>query len=409
MARSTKRKNSSSKGQKEDATTAEAAATSRLESDLQASGLPEYLELQRTRVFCGADSNTSAKYFGSAHSFRSHGFSNAQSLEDFQRNVTIQVTRLDSESIEFDLIGVSPSFANALRRILISEVPTMAIEHVFFLNNTSTIPDEILAHRLGLIPIQADPALFECRGRVVQQDGVAVEEKDHRNTIVLGLKATCYNDVVDPKDPKNNDRRVLSKALKWFPKGSKMPGETHVTFTAEQDKIPGVTKIGPVHEDILIAKLSKGQEIELEAHCTKGSGSEHAKWSPVATAWYRLCPEVVLLKEVKGERADELLSKFPKECCPFYIEGEGSGRKVVVKDERPKVSCLERVRALSAEPKWEDKVQLRKIKNHFIFTVESTGAIPPEELLGTALELLSEKGQKLLGKLNEETLMNGIK
>ena len=81
-----------------------------------------------------------AKYFGSAHSFRSQGFDNSQSLEDFQRNVSIQVTRLDSESIEFDLIGVSPSFANALRRVLISEVPTMAIEHVFFLNNTSTIP-----------------------------------------------------------------------------------------------------------------------------------------------------------------------------------------------------------------------------------------------------------------------------
>ena len=50
------------------------------------------------------------------------------------------------------------------------------------------------------------------------------------------------------------------------------------------------------HQDILLAKLRPGQTIQLEAHCTKGTGKEHAKWSPVATAWYRLHPEVVLLK-----------------------------------------------------------------------------------------------------------------
>jgi DNA-directed RNA polymerase alpha subunit len=42
----------------------------------------------------------------------------------------------------------------------------MAIEKVFLYNNTSVIPDEVLAHRLGLIPLKADPRLFEYR-----QDG----------------------------------------------------------------------------------------------------------------------------------------------------------------------------------------------------------------------------------------------
>lgn len=39
--------------------------------------------------------------------------------------------------------------------------------------------------------------------------------------------------------------------------------------------------------------------------CT-GVGEEHAKWSPVATAWYRFMPEVVLLQPVKDELAKEL-------------------------------------------------------------------------------------------------------
>ena len=41
--------------------------------------------------------------------------------------------------MEFDLIGIDPSLANSLRRIMISDVPSMAIEKVFIYNNTSII------------------------------------------------------------------------------------------------------------------------------------------------------------------------------------------------------------------------------------------------------------------------------
>jgi DNA-directed RNA polymerase I and III subunit RPAC1 len=64
---------------------------------------------------------------------------------------------MDEEEIVFDLTGVEPPLANALRRILIAEIPTMAIEKVHMWQNTSVIPDENLAHRVGLIPIKADP------------------------------------------------------------------------------------------------------------------------------------------------------------------------------------------------------------------------------------------------------------
>jgi DNA-directed RNA polymerase I and III subunit RPAC1 len=63
--------------------------------------------------------------------------------------------------MEFDLVGVDASIANAFRRILISEVPTIAIETVFVMNNTSIIHDEILSQRLGLIPIKADALQFD--------------------------------------------------------------------------------------------------------------------------------------------------------------------------------------------------------------------------------------------------------
>jgi DNA-directed RNA polymerase I and III subunit RPAC1 len=53
--------------------------------------------------------------------------------------------------------------ANALRRIMIAEIPTMAIEKVEMWQNTSVIPDENLAHRMGLVPIAVDPRVFEYR------------------------------------------------------------------------------------------------------------------------------------------------------------------------------------------------------------------------------------------------------
>lgn len=57
---------------------------------------------------------------------------------------------------------------------------------------------------------------------------------------------------------------------------------------------------------------------------------------------------------------------------------------------------LEKVRRLSGEPKWEGVVQLRKIKNHFIFTIQSTGAWKPHELFQYAIKILKSKCDKVL-------------
>jgi DNA-directed RNA polymerases I and III subunit RPAC1 len=59
------------------------------------------------------------------------------------------------------MIGIDASIANSFRRILLSEVPTMAFDRVYIYNNTSVIQDEVLAHRLGLIPLKANPDLFK--------------------------------------------------------------------------------------------------------------------------------------------------------------------------------------------------------------------------------------------------------
>ena len=55
---------------------------------------------------------------------------------------------------------------------------------------------------------------------------------------------------------------------------------------------------GPVENDILIAKLRPGHELDIRMVAVKGLGSDHAKFSPVATAYYRLLPEIKINRRV---------------------------------------------------------------------------------------------------------------
>jgi len=116
-----------------------------------------------------------------------------------------------------------------------------------------------------------------------------------------------------------------------------------------------------VHDDIIVAKLRPGQEIDLEAHCEKGIGKVHAKWSPVATATYRLLPDVRIVEEVRDELADELVRKCPMKV--FDIEDMGGGhRRAYVKQPRNCTMCRECIR----EPGWNERIELLRVKDHFI-------------------------------------------
>merc|ERR1719513_175235 len=85
--------------------------------------------------------------------------------------------------------------------------------------------------------------------------------------------------------------------MKWIPIGNQV------------DRF-GANGIRPVFDDILIAKLRPGQELDVRMHCVKGVGKDHAKFSPVATASYRLLPEIRLLREFQGEQARRLQGCF---------------------------------------------------------------------------------------------------
>nr|CAB3452695.1 unnamed protein product [Digitaria exilis] len=283
--------------------------------DQQENKLPDYLERQRTRVVCNADAPIHTQGFQYSGAFAAMGVDNSVSVDKFCKNFKIDIKRLTEDDMEFDMIGVDASIANAFRRILIAEVPTMAIEKIFMADNTSVIADEVLSHRLGLIPLDADPRLFD----YISENDVPNE----RNTIVYKLHVSCE---------KGSQRiTVKSGELEWLPEGSQLsmtsPGQsggkqkTFTSFSQSQKDILD-KPLGVKFKDITIARLGPGQAIELEAHAVKGIGKVHAKWSPVATAWYRMLPEVVFLKQIEGDEAEELVKKCPVKV--FDIEDLGN-------------------------------------------------------------------------------------
>ncbi|KDD74930.1 hypothetical protein H632_c981p1 [Helicosporidium sp. ATCC 50920] len=345
--------------------------------------MPAHLELHRTRVICGPDINLHTESALSSNEYMPLGANSASTLDlaSFKSNFAIEVKSYTEDEMTFEMRGASCALANALRRTMIAETPTMAIEHVFVVNNTSIIPDEMLAHRLGLVPLLAHPRDFEWR----RSD----ESLTDRNCTVFRLKVRCWRDsngvVVNGS--------VYSDALEWLPAGSEMPEETGCVFAQSQEGRLSQGP-GPVEDKILLARLRPGQEIEIECVAVKGVGEDHAKFSPVATAWYRLLPEVVLLREVRGEDAHELQRELPGlvEVSPQGLASVDSSTDHALKHDK----LLERVRRLSGEERWQGAIQLRKLKTAFLFTIQSTGAWMPHELFSHATRVVASKCDKVL-------------
>ena len=112
----------------------------------------------------------------SAMMYMSVGYDNSWDHAKWVKDFEIIVVSMKHDTAVFELINVDPSIVNSLRRILIAEVPSVAIENVFVVDYDCVVPEEVLSHRLGLVPLAVDAEKLEER----------VEEKaDHTNTVVF--------------------------------------------------------------------------------------------------------------------------------------------------------------------------------------------------------------------------------
>ena len=294
--------------------------------------------------------------------------------ELFSKLTNIEIKSKTKEELVFDITGVDPTLVNTLRRIMIAEIPTMAIETVIINQNTSIIPDEVLAHRLGLIPILADANDFEEK----KED----EDFNEKNSLKFTLNVKCEKN----KNGKIFNEQIFSGDLKL-----ELLGNQKNKFFNEKNN---TYSVGLVNDDIYLNKLTPGMEIDLVCYCVKGIGRTHAKWSPVCTAYYKLLNKINILKEINGNDAEELRQLCPKGV--FVVNKKGNAE---VGNVRECTSCRECIR----QEKFKEYIELGKIADHYEFHIESVGMYSPESIFFRAIDVLKNKIKVWHELLNEKS------
>jgi len=269
--------------------------------------------------------------------------------------VKIEVLEKDGTNLRIVIKDVDVSLMNALRRIGLAEVPSMAIDEVVMIENSSILQDEIIAHRLGLTPLKTDLDSYNLPGACKCQSEFGCSLC--RVTLTLDAEA------------KEGTRVVYSGEIK----------------SEDPDTIP-------VSDKVTHVKLAKGQKLKLEAYARLGKGKVHAKWQPVAVCAYKYHPKI------------EVISKNCEDCakcvdiCPKKVLTMKEN-KVDVRDLLACNLCMDCVDACPTEPKG---IKVEWEKNAFIMNIESTGALPPERVLQEATKILDSQLKEFEEQLKVE-------
>lgn len=247
-------------------------------------------------------------------------------------------------TLSFVLKGASPAFANTLRRNITDNVPTMAIEMVEFRKNSSALYDEMIAHRLGLIPLTTDlksynlPSECKCEGKGCARCQLAL-------TLSAKGPGVVYSSSLKSKDP----------------------------------------KVKPVFENIPIVKLLKGQEIEFEATASLGTGRDHTKWCP-GLVHYTYFAKVTVKND--PAKLEEFRTKYPPQI--FGKDGKIDKNLII----RPSVID-------ACEGVCDDLVKIERADDAFMFYIESWGQLGCKEILSAAFDVFDKQLDQFSDQVKE--------
>jgi len=266
--------------------------------------------------------------------------------------MNLRILEKNGNSIRFVVEGINAPLANTLRRIMLAEVPSMAIDDVVIIENSSVLHDEILALRLGLIPLKTDLDSYNLP-----------EECSCKSELGCHLCRTVLTLDVQAKD---GVRTIYSG-----------------------DLIPEDPNITPVSDKIPIVKLAPNQRIRLEAYAKLGKGKVHAKWQPVSACTYRYMPII----EIDSASCDGC-----GDCADVCPRGvlEKDGNEIKVANLIECVLCEDCVEACSKNP---PAIKISWDENSFIFYIESTGALPVERIMSEAIKIYENKYLEFMNEL----------
>ncbi|KAL7719689.1 DNA-directed RNA polymerase subunit D [Entamoeba marina] len=270
-----------------------------------------------------------------------------------KRNPSIQLITRNGDFLSFEISDTDTSMVNALRRIIIADVPTLAIHLVTIEYNSSFMCDEYLAHRLGLIPL----------------DSMNVYDFENDEEVNFRLEvAHEKGSDEDYLDVTSNDLQLLNYGKYSNP----------------------VTGTNP----ILITRLGRNQHIKLEAIAKRGTGRFHAKWNPTSQCVFQTLADIAV-NDHEMNTLDEYSRREFCDKCP-------QNGKVTVEAPERCIFCNECL-VYSRDVNKRNLCKVVPLTDKFIFKVEGTGVHQTQKIVKYGLDELRKKLVFLrseLGKIN---------
>lgn len=293
------------------------------------------------------------------------------------QKIDVEIRKLTDIYIELIFKNVPLPILNALRRIIQLEVPVMAIDEVIFYENSTVLYDEIIAHRLGLIPLRSEEALDKygppekCIKCMESYYAEASEEAVERPS-----SKDCENCFIYIRGSVEN---LDEEEMKTFYSGDLLSDDPDVV---------------PVYKEIPIVILGPHQRLSFDAKARLGRGIEHSKFSPVSVAGVRY------VAEISTNSLDDTNLKDAEKCleyCPVKIlEISYEDKKILVKDPYECILCMQCVKRCP-----ENSIKISYKKDQYILFFESIGQLSIRKILLTAIDIFINKIDYLLQQIKE--------
>ena len=289
-------------------------------------------------------------------------------------------------SIRILLTETSTAQVNSIRRALIADVPKLAITRVDFAQginqdnatgdvyeSVNTLPDEVIAHRLAMIPIPTHPE----EGIVFPEDCVNCKDMVEKDKgcpscqILYSLKVQG-----NPKDSDDELKYVYASDLNVI-----------------SDPMFGLKE---EHQRIPLTLLSKGQYLQFYAFATLGRGRDHAKWSPVAAVAFRPQMKAILNTPKK---AKVLFDLDLKTTDGKALDAKLFGKDKVISDINLVFDLEKAIHQVGAgtgrDADFDDAITFEKVEEAFVFTFETDGALTPVQAFNGAMQELKGRFENL--------------
>lgn len=290
--------------------------------------------------------------------------------------------------IRIVLSDTNAAQVNSLRRAILADVPKMAITKVRFeqgvtqdnkgevIESVNVLPDEVLAHRLAMVPV---PTFLE--------EFVFPEDDPNNENLPEDQWGSPLSQIIYHLSIRGPNSDSADEVKNVYAGDLNVLGETKLQIKEEHSRIP-------------LTILSKGQYLELYAYATLGRGRDHAKWCPAAAVTFQPRQKAVLAKPKKANVLFDLnlTSRSGREInSKLFTNKECTDVDSVLDLER----ALQQVGyGTGREDDFDNAIVMEDIKGEYVFSFESDGSMPAEEIFNRACEELVSRFEKITGEID---------